>query len=317
VSRVLAVLVTYRRPAELRRMLEVVAASDRVPDRLVVVDNDPTPAARAEVERFSGSMDYVAAPENLGPAGGIALGMSRALEDAAPEDWILLLDDDDPPHDGLSLGTLVAFGERMSRDDPRTGGIGLVGARFDPRRGEMVRVPDDELAGPVPLDYLGGNQFPLYRVDAVRRIGRFREDLFFGFEELEYGLRMRRAGFSLYADGDEWRSWRATWGRLGIAARPRTGLGEPSWRRYYGLRNLIAILRSNGSTRGALRVTFVLGVAKPLTNLLRRPRRADAHLSLGWRAARDGWTDRMGRTVEPDLPRPVASVVGSMGVVGT
>jgi len=306
VSRVFAILVTYRRPAELSRMLERLAASDRVPDELVVVDNDPTPAARTAVERFPGTTLFVGAPENLGPAGGIALGMARVLDQADSDDWVLLLDDDDPPHDGLSLRKLVAFGDRMFGLDPNTGGVGLVGARFDLRRGEMVRVPDAELTGPVALDYLGGNQFPLYRVDAILRVGTFREGLFFGFEELEFGLRMRRAGFALYADGDEWRTWRSTWGRLGIAVRPAAALGEPGWRRYYALRNLIAILRAAGSIRGALRVTLVLGLAKPLRNLVRRPRLAAAHLALGWRATRDGWMGRMGRTVEPDLPRPVA-----------
>jgi hypothetical protein len=46
-------------------------------------------------------------------------------------------------------------------------------------------------------------------------------------------------------------------------------------------------------------VTVVVAFAKPLANLVRTPRLAVAHLGLGLRASRDGWTGRLGRRVEP------------------
>ena len=295
-------LITYRRPAELAQTLTRLAEQTRRLDRLVVVDNHPTPENRELVRARTPARlpsEYVEAPENLGPAGGIALGV-RAIDSSADDgDWIVLLDDDNPPATGSLLEELENFGERMLGQDPSTGAVGLVGARFDPTAGRLRRVLDTELVDGVAVDYVGGGQFPFYRVEAVRAVGNFREDLFFGFDDLEYGLRLRAAGYAIYGHGDLWREERRRQGRLGLTVRPAAGIAEPSWRRYYSLRNLIAILRSSGNTGGALRVTLVTGLAVPALNLARRPRLAARNLGLNTRACLHAWTGRMGRTVEP------------------
>jgi hypothetical protein len=276
-----------------------------------VVDNSPTPEGRRLVERYRAgghAAEYVAAAENLGPAGAVALAMGRLLAAAGDDDWIVLLDDDNPPAGPGQLAELLGFAARMRRQDPRLGAVGLVGARFDRRRGRLLRVPDHELGGPVAVDYIGSGQFPLYRVPAVQAVGPFNAELFFGFEELEYGLRLRRAGWSLYADGERVRNGRLTWGRLGAEGRPSMRLAEPTWRRYYGLRNLIHILLAGGCRGAAVRVTVLAGLGKPLINAPRHPGRSIRHLRLNWRACRDGWTRRLGRTVEPDTPKDQRAV---------
>ena len=301
-------LITYRRPAELAQTLARLAGQSRRLDRLVVVDNHPTPETRELVRATAPAQapsEYVAAPENLGPAGGIALGVLAIDRFAADQDWIVLLDDDNPPSTGSLLEELEGFSERMRGQDPATGAVGLVGARFDPGAGRLRRVPDTELVDGVAVDYVGGGQFPFYRVEAVRAVGNFREDLFFGFDDLEYGLRLRAAGYAIYGHGALWREERRRQGRLGLSLRPAAGVSEPSWRRYYSLRNLIAILRSSGNARGALRVTVVTGLAVPALNLVRRPRLAARNLGLNARACLHAWTGRMGRTVEPAQPHAV------------
>jgi hypothetical protein len=281
-------------------MLERLARQRRPLAGLVVVDNDASAEVRSIVASAPGGpVDYLAAPGNLGPAGGIALGMEHLLQRAADDDWIVSVDDDDPPaHDGV-LGDLLAFGDRLLDDGIPLGGVGLVGSRFDLDRGRTVRVPDAELQGPVAVDYIGGNQFPTYRARAVRAVGPFRSDLFFGLDDLEFGLRLKRSGFALYADGAGWLRGRAEGGRLGLDGQPAGALGPPTWRRYYSLRNLIAILRDHGRTQAALRVTVLHGLAKPLRNAPRAPGLALAHLRLNARACADGWRGRMGRSLEP------------------
>ncbi len=291
------VLVTYRRPADLGRMLSSLAAQDHPLDQLVVVDNDASSDVAALVRRHRDA-EYIAAPENLGPAGGIALGMQRCLELAADEDWIVTLDDDDPPSGPSVLGGLAAFAAAMSRQDPRVGAVGLVGARLDRRRGRLVRPGDHELTGPVPVDYVGGNAFPTYSAGVVRSLGPFRTELFFGFDDLEYGVRVRRAGYSIYADGHAWRRKRAEAGRLNLDLRPDRRLADASWRRFYSLRNMIWLLRSGGHRTAALRVTAI-ALGKPLLNVAHNPAAGLAHLRLNARACRDGWRSRLGRTVEP------------------
>ncbi|MDQ3958042.1 MAG: glycosyltransferase [Actinomycetota bacterium] len=299
--RLFGVLVTYRRPGPLATMLRQLAAQDRPLDRLVVVDNDPSPANEEAAARYGDAhpVEYVAAERNVGPAGGIALGMRVLLDDAAGEDWIGTFDDDDPPTRGDLLARMEAFAHEMVAADPRTGGVGHSGGRFDWRRARIVRLGDAELDGPVPIDYVAGNQFPFYRAAAVKAVGPFEERLFFGLEELEFGLRLRTSGYSLYAHGDLWRERRGHNERTGIEVRPSARLHEASWRRYYSLRNLVFMMRKFGKPGAAVRATVVVGLAKPLVNLPLAPRAAVKQLILNVRACADGWRGRLGRTIAP------------------
>jgi glycosyltransferase involved in cell wall biosynthesis len=302
-ARLFGVLVTYRQPAALPVTLRRIAEQSQPLAGLVVVDNDPSPATRAVVEAHAaglGWLEYVASPENLGPAGGLAVGMERVLDHARPQDWIVLLDDGDPPQWSTMLGELLAFGQAMRATDRRTAGVGLIGARFDWASGRLVRPADRELDGPVAIDYIGGGQLPLYLTEAVRRVGPFSAPLFFGCDDLEYGLRLRQAGYSLYAPGALWLQLRRKWGHTGLVVRPGVALGEPTWRRYYSLRNMIHILRTFGGTTAAIRVTALQGLLKPLANMATSPGRAWRHLRLNLRACRDGWTGRLGRTLDPE-----------------
>jgi glycosyltransferase involved in cell wall biosynthesis len=305
-ERLLGVLVTFRRPRELAVALQRLAEQQRPVDQLLVVDNSPSVEGEQLVDGYRAKghrADYVAAAENLGPAGAVALAMRHFLDTAADDDWILLFDDGEPPDEPGTLAEMHRFATRMLHQDPCLGAVGGVGATFDWSCGRVLRIPDDRLVGPVPVDYIGSGQLPLYRVRAVRAVGPFKAELFFGFEELEYGLRLHAAGWSMYADGDRWRAGRATLGRLDVSGGPSLSLPEPGWRYYYGLRNLLDILVSARRPGAAVRITLLTGLAKPLLNVPRHPRRSLRLLLLNWRACRDGWTGRLGRTVEPD-PRP-------------
>ncbi|HEU4895282.1 MAG TPA: glycosyltransferase [Acidimicrobiia bacterium] len=311
-----AVLVTFDRPAELRATLEKVLRQSRRPDRLLVVDNGAAGGAGPTVTDFAGrglAIELLDAPENLGPAGGFALGMTEILGTAGDGDWIVLLDDDDPPYFDDALERGLSFGVEQATLDPMTGAVGLSGGRFDPRRGRVVRVGDDEIDGAVLVDHITGGGLPLYRVGALRAAGVMRSELFFGYEELELGLRLTHMGYHIYADGDAWRERKTDKRAKGLlppeevsatrAARVSVGLGPTSWRRYYSLRNLIMILRETGHTMTAVKVSAARGVGKPLVNLFISPRDAWAQLRLGTRAVRDAWMGRAGRTVEPQGKR--------------
>jgi rhamnopyranosyl-N-acetylglucosaminyl-diphospho-decaprenol beta-1,3/1,4-galactofuranosyltransferase len=299
------VLVTFRRDDQLRDYFGALASQTRSLETLVVVDNDPDGSARATVVAHGLSatrVEYVANGDNLGPAGGIAIGMRRLLEHATDEDWIITLDDDDPPRSPMTIETLGDFAEDMRRADPRVGGVGLCGGRFDLSRGRFRTVRDAELVGPVRSSWVGGNQFPCYSVPAVRVVGVFDERFFINFEELDYGLRMADHGFAIYAHGDVWRDERARLGRADTELAGARRLGDPDWRRYYSLRNLVFLLRQRGRRRVALQVSGV-SLAKTLYNFPRSPRPAWAHLRLNARAVADAYRGRMGRTVEP-VPKP-------------
>jgi len=105
-----AVVVTHRRPDELAKSLESVSAQTRVPDHLVVVDNDNDARVRELVEGQPVATTYLGSRRNLGGAGGFALGMLHALTLGA--DWVWLADDDGRPLDSEVLGTMLACAEK-------------------------------------------------------------------------------------------------------------------------------------------------------------------------------------------------------------
>jgi rhamnopyranosyl-N-acetylglucosaminyl-diphospho-decaprenol beta-1,3/1,4-galactofuranosyltransferase len=306
------VLVTYRRPLEIAVMLRHLAEQERGLDTLLVIDNDPDESARDEVmalqagDRDGPTVTYLPSGANLGPAGAIALGMRHVLGHAADHDWVLPLDDDNPPSAPDVLAELERMGSRLRAQQSNVGAVGVCGARFAPSRARSIRVTDDELTDVVRSDWIGSGNFPLYSVHAIRAVGVFDEQLFFGFDDLDYGLRLGAAGFGLYVHGGLWHRERTLDGRLGFDATPARTLGEPTWRRYYSLRNLIYILRKQGHRGGALRLA-ARGLGKPVYNLPRRPGLAAQHLALNSRAILDAYRGRMGLTVSPVAKQPESS----------
>lgn len=301
-SRIFGILVTFRRPNDLATMLDRLTSQTRQLDLLTVIDNSPNKETAARVDAYRRQrhdVHYLPSHENLGPAGGISLGMRHIMEIAHDEDWVLLLDDDDPPRSNTLIAELADFALQMIEADPATGGVGPRGTRFDRRRARVMKIQESEFGGPVLVDNFGSGKFPMYRIRTIRHVGPFMSELFFGFDDLEFGLRLQDAGYSLYADGDTYladRQERTSRRRK----RPRVRLKDPpSWRRYYSLRNLIYILRQTGHPWTAARITLIRGLAKPLVNLPIQPGLAIRHLRLNWRAARDGWSGTLGRTVEP------------------
>ncbi len=293
-----AVVVTFHRPAELTNMLAKLAEQTRPPDRVIVVDNGSQPDARHAADE--GGATYLDAGDNLGPAGGIALGMQHVLDRADDRDWVVLCDDDDPPVSNDLLGTLWAFAADCRDREPRTAAVGLSGARYDRRWGVFRRVPDEELHGAVRVDYVGGGQFPLYSCRVVRECGVPDPGFFFGFDDAEYGLRLRRSGYAVFVPGELWRVQRTLHGRLRLSrAALRTGHATPAWRRYYAVRNTTLLARRHGSPF-AVAYAAGGGAARAALALLRAGRPA-REVGLPWRGAVDGLAGRTGRTVDPGM----------------
>ncbi len=309
-------LVTYRRPGELAAFLSAMARQTRPLDYLVVVDNDPAGSGwlpvQAHLDAVAASGDGAAAPridylpqeENLGAAGGWAVGQTFLSRIATADDWIVMLDDDDPPTDDGVLEARETFTDSLILEDPLAAAIGGVGAFLDRRRGRLRRLGDAELSGPVRVDYVGSNHFPLYRVGVMRELGPFLPGLFLGYTELEYALRVHDAGFRMYVDGDAVLARRARRGGLGRPSRSRSRVGTsmPPWRVYYTTRNLVWMLRATGHRGGALRVSVRRGLGRGLSQLLVAPTRAPRYLRAGLRGARHGWNGVLGPVIDPDDP---------------
>ncbi|WP_415854432.1 glycosyltransferase [Sinomonas sp. G460-2] len=96
--RVVAVVVSYNRRELLERSLAALAAGDRLPDALVVVDNASTDGSGDYLESLELPFEYelVRLAQNTGGAGGFAVGMAAALARHSP-DLVWIMDDDTVP----------------------------------------------------------------------------------------------------------------------------------------------------------------------------------------------------------------------------
>ena len=303
---VIGAMCTYRRPDDLRWSLDALDRQSRTLDRLLIVDNgrDPATASIVAAHPLAGrtEIDLVEPTENLGPAGGYALAFERALARASEVDLFLLLDDDDPPPTDTVVADLVDRAEHLFAD-PDVGGVGLRGGQLDLRTGIIDSRPSPDAPAVQTADHLHGGWLPAYRIGALRTADAFDADLFWGFDDLELGRRLERAGFGIrvVSDvvGDTGRGPRRT---------PRLRLAQRSWRHYYRHRNLLRILRRDRAW-AAIAVTIAVRlVAKPLVNLVLDPRLSLWHLRTNARAVLDGlvWTRRVThprhRPPHPEVP---------------
>jgi GT2 family glycosyltransferase len=253
-------MVTYRRRSWLAESVGAALGQTIPPAVLVVVDNDADPEVRSYIEGLKPEdtvVHYASNSSNLGPAGGLRRGL-EALAEVDPGEHIehvLFLDDDDPLPTAEAVAVLLHFRAELG-EQTRIGAVGIVGARWDDRRACIRRVADSELTGAVSVDYIGGGQAPLYDRAALKEAGGVDASLFFGFDDLDIGLRLQSAGFALYAHGDLWRQERARNSRLGLGPQLTPTCPESPWRSYYSARNLILILRAHRSFRQALQATL-------------------------------------------------------------
>lgn len=278
-----AAVVTFRRLESLRLVLESIAAQVPAPRLTVVADNDPDRSAQPLIDEmrqeWPGVLQYVAVGANLGPAGGWARAVAEAQRQPAERgEWLLIVDDDDPLESTRVVQTLL---DDAGRQPDRVAGIGLRGARLLRARGLLQRVepPEGESAA---VDYLASNGSPIYRWRAIDDVGFFEPSLFFGFEDLDIGLRMGDAGWQLRVAPHP-----------SLQVVPDTSPTRSAWREYYKNRSLMWILSRRvgpAAVASTLMRSTVLGSARLLT----RSGGLDVARAR-WHGSRDGLQGRLGQ----------------------
>lgn len=170
---------------------------------ICVVNN--TGSMPRENAQKGGTEEWIHAPDNLGYAGGMNLGITRALENGA--DYVLLLNNDVVLHpdaliefkNGVALGSGKGIwgGTIFFRDQPEriwfSGGIiqTWLGRTQHRRQGELH---DEKWEKPMPVDYITGAMLLVSRA-VFERAGQLDTSLFLYFEDTEFSLRARRYGF--------------------------------------------------------------------------------------------------------------------------
>jgi GT2 family glycosyltransferase len=198
----------FRLGPEAAPTLDSLAAQTLVPERVVVVDNGSGDGSADRLCRERPDVELLEASENLGYAGGMNLGIS-ALETASADAVLLLthetvLEPDCLEHLAreLELDPQVAVAGPLLcwRSLPEV--VYSAGARFDPRTWHHFHdghgQPRIQWRG-VPsrwVHYVDGAAM-LLRADAVELGGPMDEEFFMYYEETDYQLRLRRAGWAV------------------------------------------------------------------------------------------------------------------------
>ncbi len=160
-------IATYRRNARLQSLLEDLARQDRLPDQVVVVDNDAAGGARTVIDAWRATHDAFRLDYAIQPQPNIALTRNRTVEMATGE-WLAFIDDDEraPPQ---WLGGLLGAAATHGAD----GVLGPVEPQVPDtaprwlRRGRFYDFPHQRTGAPVPLNCMRfGNV--LLRAAAVR-----------------------------------------------------------------------------------------------------------------------------------------------------
>ena len=268
--------------------LDALASLEGVPT--ICVDNGSTDGSDLRVaERFP-EVELLRTGANLGFAAGNNAGIRRALERGA--DWVLLLNNDAVAEPGLAAALDRAANERPDAgllactilgEDGET--VQFSGARFNARLGYSGRVGTD-----VPQDLrdvarADGAALAVSRV-AVETAGLLDESLFLYVEDVEWSLRVRRAGFAVVLVPDahvRHKGSASTGGRISTANL------------YYSTRNTIVVSeRYAPLPRGLRGLRRGVVVGTHLARAATHPARTDAARAVlaGWRDARAA---RLGR----------------------
>lgn len=209
--RIAAIVVNHRTPDATRLAVGALFHSTRKPDDIIVVDNDCVESGLNDTLGRLGYVTVLQTGRNLGFSGGVNAGVRLALERSAGAAF--LVNSDVTLRSGC-LGTL----ERALLDSSAIGVVGPTVADRDGRtivsRGieyrfgtgrmrlldagllldERGELPGSDAPIATTADAVSGCAM-LIRREVFDAIGLFDETYFFSFEEIDFCLRARRAGF--------------------------------------------------------------------------------------------------------------------------
>jgi GT2 family glycosyltransferase len=284
----IAVVLNWNGGADTPRALESLAGV-----QTIVVDNGSTDGSDTEVERRFPQVELIRTGTNLGFAGGNNVGVRRALERGA--DWVLLLNNDAWADPGLPAALERAASERPDAgvlackvcfEEPAdvlmyAGGEVRLRLGYGGRQtgwGERDTGQFDELHD---VGRATGAAMAVSRM-AAERAGLLDEELFAYVEDVEWCLRIRRAGFAVVFV-PEAKAW-----HKGSAS---TGGAASTANLYYDTRNTLAVCERYAPLPPGLRaLRRCVVVAAHLLRALQNPNRGAAVRAVlsGWRDFRRG-----------------------------
>jgi len=240
-----AFVMTFERTHLINDTIDKLLVQSLPPEKILIIDNSITSKTQEFFSNYKNpKVEYFRVGKNLGPAGAAKIGLERLSQDGFK--WIYWGDDDDPPFFKDNFEVLLNLADSI----PDCGCVGAVGQYFNRKNGLIERVLDEELqkTGELKVDTIAGNMSKIIKADVVLKNKVLPdESLFFGMEELDYDLRMQKAGYNLYVDRSMYLRYRTQSNHLG--KNVKRGLKKDSGRMqrdYYSTRNGLFIFKKNG-----------------------------------------------------------------------
>lgn len=298
---VAVVVVTYNRADLLAGMLDGLLAMERQPDLVIVVDNassDHTQEVLAAAR--NPDLAILTRPENSGGAGGFHVGVQSAY--ARGFDRIWLMDDDVVPAPDC-LSVLMAQDPEHSaclmavREDTDGRLVEKAATRFDlrnplaikPKTGMVETTYGTRAAMPerVELENVAFEGF-LVRREVIEAIGLPDPSYFIFYDDVDFAVRARRAGFRIWAVRD------AVLVRQ-LAFDQQHDLA--GWKGYYMYRNLFAVHLRYGENALVRLKPWLISLVVVLLSPLRGGRAEAVNVIRAMRDAR-GMRERPSRSVD-------------------
>ena len=246
---VAVVVVTHNRADLLGRTLDGLAAQTHEPDAVIVVDNASTDHTREVLDAHRGlHLQRIHLDENTGGAGGFRAGVESAYDQGFDRIW--LMDDDVVPAPDC-LAVMMAQDDAFVmavREDTHGRLVEKAATDFDltharsirPKRRSIETDFGNRLVMP-PRVELHNVAFegPLFRREVVDAIGLPDASYFIFYDDVDFALRARRAGYRIWAVRD------AVLVRLLDFSQQHDLAG---WKGYYMYRNLFAVHFRYGTT---------------------------------------------------------------------
>ena len=209
---VAVVVVTFNRADLLVGMLEGLAAQSRRPDAVIVIDNASTDHTRAVLDARDDLPLHVTTTEsNLGGAGGFHLGVRAAYDGGWDRIW--LMDDDVVPAPDCLATLMATDGDCLMsvREDLEGRLVEKAAVRFDLTNPLAIRPKTEsidsryatrsEMPAEVALDNVAFEGFLVHR-RVIDAIGFPDPSYFIFYDDVDFAIRARRAGFSIVAVRD-------------------------------------------------------------------------------------------------------------------
>ena len=285
-----AVIVTYFPSAELlenvRRLISQV-------DEIVIVDNDSQGESKQYIEQLVGQekITLLLQNQNWGIAKALNLAAEYALERGYS--WLATFDQDSQVSVGYIAGLL-----EMLQHHPQPQHIAILAPQyFNPlwakNKSMNLSRSDSGLYQTIPTTWTSGN---LLNLQAWRAVKGFREGFFVDYADLEFCLRLRRAGWLILESTQ-------------VVLQHRLGNPSAHWvggirvlvthysplRRYYKTRNALVLYKENLLPHPGFVLRNALALGWETLKMLIWEQQRRVKLTMMLRGVLDALQGRMGR----------------------